>query len=95
MNLMKILETLVNADDPDRSFRPKQEFQPSAETEYSIAKNHRIFGFGRTFGTFSYSRPKGNDKLHTNSKICQNLTTSLKFDVCLPRFNHYYMLTNN
>jgi hypothetical protein len=73
------------------SVRPKQEFQPSAEIEYLAAKNHRIFGFGRIFGPFTYFRPKVNYLLHTNSKIGQIRTTSLKFDVCLPRFNHYYI----
>jgi hypothetical protein len=59
------------------SVRPKQEFQPLAETEYSAAKNHRIFG------TLTYFRPKVNDLLRTNNKIGQIRTTSLKFDVCL------------
>jgi hypothetical protein len=35
------------------SVRPKQEFSLLAETEYSAAKIHRIFGFGRIFGTFT------------------------------------------
>jgi hypothetical protein len=40
------------------SVRPKEELSLSAETKYSAAKNHRIFGFGRIFGTFLYFRPK-------------------------------------
>jgi hypothetical protein len=49
----------------------RQEFSLSAETEYSAAKNHRIFG------TFTSFRPKVIDLLHTHSKIDQIRT---KFD---------------
>jgi hypothetical protein len=33
------------------------------------AKNHRIFGFGRIFGTFVYFRPKFGSLLHNQLKI--------------------------
>jgi hypothetical protein len=86
--------TLIAPEIPASSVRPKQEFSLSAETEYSAAKFHRIFGFGRIFGTFTYFWPKVNDLLHTHSNIGQIQT---KFDngVRLPGFKHYYMLTNN
>jgi hypothetical protein len=85
---MQLFETCVE------TLPPKQEFSLSAETEYSAAKIHRIFGFGRIFGTFTYFGPKVNDLLHTHSKIGQIQT---KFDngVRLPGFKHYHMLTNN
>jgi hypothetical protein len=51
------------------SVRPKQEFSLSAETEYSAAKNHQIFGFGRIFGTFLYFRPKFVSLIHNQLKI--------------------------
>jgi hypothetical protein len=53
------------------SDRPKPLFSFSAKIEYSAAKLHRMFGFGRTFSTFSYFRPKVNDFLYTNTKIGQ------------------------
>jgi hypothetical protein len=37
--------------------------------EYSAAKSHRIFGFGRILGNFTYFRPKVTDLLPTHSKI--------------------------
>jgi hypothetical protein len=68
------------------SVRPKQEFSLSAETEYSAAKNHRIFGFGRIFGTFTFFRPKVNDLLDTQSKIGE-IPTKFEYGVPLPGFN--------
>jgi hypothetical protein len=68
------------------SVRPKKEFSISAETEYSAAKNHRIFGFGRIFGTVSYFRPKINDLLDTQSKIGE-IPTKFEYGVPLPGFN--------
>jgi hypothetical protein len=59
------------ADDRHYGVRPKQEFQPSSETEYSAAKKHQIFGFGRIFGTFTYFQPKVNDLLHTGRKLAK------------------------
>jgi hypothetical protein len=48
----------------ETSVRPKQEFSHSAETEYSAAENHRIFGFGRIFGTFPNFWPKVSNLYH-------------------------------
>jgi hypothetical protein len=76
------------------SVRPKQEFSLSAETEHSAAKKHRIFGFGRIFGTFTYFRPKVNDLLDTHSKIGQ-IPPKFEYGVPLPGHKHDYMLTNN
>jgi hypothetical protein len=76
------------------SVRPKQELSLSAETEYSAAKIHRIFGFGQIFGTFTFFRPKVNDLLHKHSKIDQ-IRTKFDYGVRLPGSKHYYMLTNN
>jgi hypothetical protein len=42
------------------SVRPKQEFSLSAETEYSAANNHRIFGFGFWPNIRPNIRPKGS-----------------------------------
>jgi hypothetical protein len=72
------------------SDRPKQEFSLSSETEYSAAKNHQIFGFGRIYGTFIYFRPKVNDLLHTRSKICQ-IRTTFDYGVPLPGFKHFHI----
>jgi hypothetical protein len=74
------------------SVRPKQEFSLSAETEYSAAKIHRIFGFGRIFGVNTKFRPKVNDLLHTHSKIGK-IRTKFDYGVRLPRFKHKYILT--
>jgi hypothetical protein len=60
------------------SVRPKQEFWLSAENEYSAAKNHRIFGFGRIFGSFHDFRPKVTGLL-------QKLTTQ----IVDPNFNYF------
>jgi hypothetical protein len=76
------------------SVRLKQEFSLSAETEYSAAKNHQIFGFGRIFSTFTYFRPKVTDLRQTLSKICW-IRTKFDFGVCPNVFKHYYMLKNN
>ena len=51
------------------SVLPKQEFSLSAETEYSAAINHRIFGFGRIFGNFPDFRTKVNYLLHNQHQI--------------------------
>jgi hypothetical protein len=76
------------------SVRPKQDFSLSAETEYSAAKNHRIFGFVRIFGTFIYFRPKVYDLLDTHTQIGQ-IPPKLEYGVPLPGFKHDNMLTNN
>jgi hypothetical protein len=77
------------------SVRPKQEFSLSDETEYSAAKNHRIFGLAE-YSALLF--PFGRKSLiyfiltATLVEFGQNLTI---FGVCLPGFKHYYMLTNN
>jgi hypothetical protein len=68
----------------DRNRNSHFEFSLLAETEYSAAKNHRIFGFGQIFGTFTYFRPKVNNLLRTRSRICKNSEKKLTMVFVFP-----------